>query len=503
MNVIDYLRILRKRWKLVAASVAVAVVAAVAAIFTATPSYSATAALYVSTPTNDITGAYQGQQLDISLVNSYIHVVSSPQVLGPVIARLKLPVTVLQLQKRVKASSPQNTSLINIVANSRHPGAAAATANEVAAQLGRVIEQLEAPLGGGSSPVKATVVQPATAPTSPATPRKALDLALGLLVGLVIGVGGAILRDTLDRSVQTPDELRDLADAPVLGVIGYDPDVSVDRLIVVGKPNAPVSEGFRQLRTNLQFLSIDDGLRSIVVTSPLPNEGKTTTACNLAITLSEAGVRCLLIEADLRRPKVSEYMGLDSTVGLTSILTGKVSWADAVQPWGAGELRVLPSGPLPPNPSELLGSEQMRKLLSELHHEFEIVVLDASPLLPVTDGAVIATRATGALLVTRSGETSRDQLRSAVGALRTVDVPVLGTVLNMVPSKGTDGYHYTYLYKHSYSHLRPLEGSPDALAASRLRGPEERGVLASEASGPPSRYRRSGPAKPITLNRRS
>jgi len=224
------------------------------------------------------------------------------------------------------------------------------------------------------------------------------------------------------------------------------------------------------LRTNLQFVQVDGPLRSLVMTSSVPREGKSTTTCNLAITLSQAGLRVCLVEADLRRPRAADYLGMIGAVGLTDVLIGRVALEDAVQTWGQGMLDVLPSGPLPPNPSELLSSRAMTELMTTLHERYDLVLIDAPPLLPVTDAAILSTVADGAVLCVHAGKTRRDQLEQAAGALRSVDAKVLGVVLTMVPTKGPDayqGYDRNYGAYQSDVH-KPQMSDEDAVRALDL-----------------------------------
>jgi len=183
----------------------------------------------------------------------------------------------------------------------------------------------------------------------------------------------------------------------------------------------------------------------------VPSEGKTTTACNLGLILAQAGQRVVLVEGDIRRPQLAEYLGLEGAVGLTSVLVGRVAPEDALQPWGDLPLEVLTSGPLPPNPSELLQSRAMELLLGELDRRADVVLIDAPPLLPVTDGALLARMSDGAVLVVRHGKTSVDQVRQAVDNLAKVDARLLGTVLTMAPAKGPDAYTYGYGYGYGYA----------------------------------------------------
>ena len=218
-------------------------------------------------------------------------------------------------------------------------------------------------------------------------------------------------------------------------------------LIVHADPRNPRAESFRSLRTNLQFVNIEGGPRSFVVSSAGPGEGKSTTTANLAISLAETGASVALIDGDLRLPKVAEYLAIEGGVGLTDVLIGRAELVDVLQKWGSGRLYVLPSGRIPPNPSELLGSAAMATLLSTLTAQFDYVLIDAPPLLLVTDAAVVSKLAGGAILVAASGATKKQELAGAVRALESIGSRLLGIVVTMLPTKGPDSYGYgTYTY---------------------------------------------------------
>ncbi len=255
-----------------------------------------------------------------------------------------------QIGHEVSADNPLDTVLLNVHVRDTDPARAQAIANAVAQQFGLLVNDLETPQGAGTSPVKVSVVQKAQLPLAPVAPNKKVDLALGLLLGLALGVGLAVLLDVLDTSVKSAEELETVSESAVLGVIGFDSDASRSPLIVQTDPHSPRAEAFRQLRTNLQFVDIDHPIKSIVITSSIPQEGKSTTTANLAITLAQAGLKVVLVEGDLRRPKLMQYLGVEGAVGVTSVLIGRVALDDALQPWGNGSLMVLPSGPTPPNP---------------------------------------------------------------------------------------------------------------------------------------------------------
>jgi capsular exopolysaccharide synthesis family protein len=220
------------------------------------------------------------------------------------------------------------------------------------------------------------------------------------------------------------------------------PDAKTAPLIVHDAPQSPRAESFRALRTNLQFVGTHATTRSFLVTSAMPSEGKTTATANLAIALAESGTRVLLVDADLRRPRVADVMGIEGAVGLTDILIGRAEIDDVVQPWGRGGLDLLAAGSIPPNASELLGSEAMRALLDSLSSAYDVVLIDAPPLLPVTDAAVVSKLVSGVLVVAAANRTRGQQLSLALDSLDRIDSKVLGVILTMLPTKGVDAYGY-------------------------------------------------------------
>jgi capsular exopolysaccharide synthesis family protein len=440
----DYARTLRKRWALVVLCILLALGAAAAATLASTKMYTSSTQLFVSArdQTGAISDAYQGGLFAQQRIKSYAQVADSPAVTDKVAEKLDLPAGVLA--GKVTAEAPLDTVLLNITVTDPSPQQAQRIASAVADEVVSLVPELETPAGSSGAPVKITVIKQASLPGAPSSPRPKINLALGLLVGLALGVAAAVLRETLDTTIKGKDDLRDLTDSTPLGIIANDPDVEKRPLVVQADSQSPRAEAFRQLRTNLQFVNVDRPLRSVVVTSPSAEEGKSTTSCNLAITLAQAGMRTILVEADLRRPRVADYMGLEGAVGLTSVLTGLATLEDALQPWGRNAMWVLASGPLPPNPSEILGSHQMADLLKALDDRADIVVFDSPPLLPVTDAAVLTRLTDGAVLVVRHGSTRREQVSRALEALKNVDATLLGTVLNRAPSKGPDASSYGY-----------------------------------------------------------
>ncbi|MDR6413288.1 capsular exopolysaccharide synthesis family protein [Pseudarthrobacter sulfonivorans] len=370
--------------------------------------------------------------------------VQSPAVLQPVIDTLGLEVTAQDLAQDVGATTDLNTVLINISVDNESPVQAAAIAQAVANSLIRTVDTLEKPTSGGVSPVSLSVIKPAIAPPAPTSPNTRLNLVVGILVGIVAGVGLAVLRATLDTAIRGEVDVRRVTSAAILGGIAFDQDASKKPLLTQTAPQSPRAESFRQLRTNLQFANVAGQARTVLVTSSLPGEGKSTTATNLAISLAQAGQSVCLVDADLRRPMVNEYLGLDRSAGLTTALVGAADVSELLQPWGDNRLYVLTSGLIPPNPSELLGSDEMRSLVVRLEDLFDMVIIDAPPLLPVTDAAVLSQHVGGVVLIVGSHTVKQNDLARSLDALSMVDANVLGVVLNRLPLKGPDANSYSY-----------------------------------------------------------
>jgi receptor protein-tyrosine kinase len=249
----------------------------------------------------------------------------------------------------------------------------------------------------------------------------------------------------LDNTVKDRQTLEEITEVGVVGSIPFDKERREHAAISFASINSGIAEAFRKLRTNLQFLAVDNPPRVIVVTSSLPNEGKSTTAINIALALAEAEHSVVLVDGDMRRPMVSKFLGLAGAAGFSTVLSGGASLSEVLQKTNFPGLTVLTSGAIPPNPSELLGSLSAKKVLGELREKFDYVIVDSSPLLAVTDAAILAANSDGALIMARFGQTTRDQLAHAVRNLKDVDAPLLGAVLTLTPGRGGDAsYSYSY-----------------------------------------------------------
>lgn len=487
MDIRDYLRILRRSWILVVAVTLGGVLAAGVASVLIKPTYTSETQLFVAAQTSGtLAELQQGNTFSQSRVQSYVKTVTTPVVLQPAIDSLGLSVSPVDLASRVKASTDLNTVLITISVSDSSPAQAAATAQAVANSLIKVVDTLEKPKSGGPTAVSLSIITPAEAPSAPSAPNTRLNLVIGFVLGLVLGTGSAILRSSLDNRVRSEADLRRSSDAPVLGGIGFDADSIKKPLLTQAPPQGARAESYRQLRTNLSFTNVSGQAKTVLVTSSLPGEGKTTTATNLAISLAQAGRTVCLIDADLRRPMVSEYLGLDRTAGLTTTLVGEADVNDVLQPWGEDNLYVLASGSVPPNPSELLGSEEMRHLLVRLEQAFDSIIIDTPPLLPVTDAAVLCQHVGGVVLVVGAQKLKSHDLVKSLKSLEMVEANLLGVVLNQLPTKGPYAYDaYGYYGEQNTSSESGPRGRNSAGGSVESVLPDESAFDATLGEGTP------------------
>lgn len=294
---------------------------------------------------------------------------------------------------------------------------------------------------------------------------------LGLLVGLLLGLGGAFFLEYLDQTIKNAGDVERVVGAPVLGLIPFDAALGPSRngqripqVITREGVDRPAAEAFRTLRTNVTFVGAEKPLQFITVTSPGPSEGKSTTAINLAVALAQGGQRTLLMDGDLRRPSVHRAFGLVQDPGLTDVLVGQAVTREAIRPEVAPNLDLLPAGSIPPNPSELLGSSAMQSLLSELRRDYHYIIMDTPPTLPVTDASVAASNADATILVFRSGDTEEMAAQRAVETLRRVHARVAGVVLNAVTARH-DHYYTYYSYRREPARRRGLRAVRSVLGS--------------------------------------
>lgn len=435
-----------RRWPSITALILVGVGLAAVGVSQATPQYEAHADVLISPPIEQSTAAAAART-----VESYAHVLGGRAIAADVVKDLGLSGSVTSLDNRLSAKVIDGTSVLRVTATDE-------SASEAARISQAAADSFVAWLGKQDTKLDAAVVAKASAAADPASPQRLPWLVLGGLIGLLLGVLIAIRRAVSDTSVRTPGDLEEVTGAPVLGAIAYDRTATQTPLITALGTHHPRYEAVRILRTNLQFLDIDRDNKVITITSSVAGEGKTTTATNLAIALAQTGTQVALVEGDLRRPRVSEYLGIEKTVGLTTVLVGRVNLDAALQQTSTPGLDVLASGALPPNPSEILQTNAMKALVSELRQRFDVVLIDAPPLLPVTDASLLASISDGAILVVRHGKTGRETIRSATGRLNSVGARLLGTVLSMSPAKELSKYGYGYGYGYGPEYFAKTAG---------------------------------------------
>lgn len=454
---------LRRNWIAIVTCTLLGLLLATALSLLARPTYSAQTQLFVAIQSaGSVAELQQGNTFTQARVQSYVETATTPAVLQPAIDNLGLDQTAAELAQRVSATADLQTVLITINAVDSSPVQAAAIAQAVADSLIVTVGDLESPNSGGASPIKLSVVTPAVAPTAPSSPNTKQNLFVGLALGLAAGGAAAVARGTLDTKIRGEADLRRVTDAPLLGGIAFDEDAGKKPLLTQTAHQSPRAESFRQIRTNLQFANVSSKSKSILVTSSLPGEGKSTTASNMAIALAQAGQRVALVDADLRRPSVAEYLGLEGNAGLTTVLVGESEIEHLLQPWGEHELYVLTAGQIPPNPSELLGSDAMLRLVRLLEETFDAVIIDAPPLIPVTDASVLAQAVGGVVLVAGATKIKTQDLEKSIASLDLVGANILGVVLNMLPIKGPDAYAYSYYSYESKPATSPTKSAPKA-----------------------------------------
>ncbi|CAB5241219.1 unannotated protein [freshwater metagenome] len=453
MDLQDYYRLIRRNLGLILVFVILGVGTSTIVTFLQTPMYEAEVQLFVSTPASsvDISALAQGSSFSQQRVKSYAQIINGPQTLNSVISQLKLDISAQELAKKVKASAPLDTVLINVIVTDPNPELVADIANAVGFQFAKTVNNLELGTSGDTaSAIKLSVVKNAIVPTTPSSPKKTLNLLLGLILGFGLGLGISILRVIFDNTVKNAN---DLDETPLLAVIAFDKEAITHPLISQISKWSARTESFRHLRTSLQYLKAENPPQVISVTSAFPNEGKTTTSVNLALSLVLSGHATLLVEADLRRPKLLSYLGAKSdSPGLSELLSGKLSMSEeenvrsAISTMPNTGLDFMASGHLPPNPTELLDSQSFQSLLTQLRGMYDFIIVDSPPALLVSDAQVISTNVDGTLIVIHAGQTRKNQYLGTRESIQAVGGTILGAVLNMVPEttlQGDYGYKYS------------------------------------------------------------
>jgi capsular exopolysaccharide synthesis family protein len=463
----------------------------------AKPMYRASVTFFVTT-----SGGESGPNAQVNSdefaqrrVNSYLKLLGTDRLAEMVVAAADVQVTAGQVEGMIGAKGDIDTVLFTATVTSASKELATSVADAVATEFVKLVDEVET-TDTNAPAVNLEVVDGPTVRELPSKPMFAL--AWRAMLGGIIGLGIALLLELRDQTLRSEDDLIAVGATPVLGTIPYDRLVESAPLLVEASRHSNFAEAFRQLRTNLQFVDVEHRVQVLVVTSSVPGEGKSVTCSNLALSLAAAGRQVLLIEADLRLPRISHYFGIDRTVGLTDVLIGRAALDEVVRPIPGTSLTVLPSGHAPPNPSELLGSDAMRSVLAELRTRFDIIVVDTPPLLPVADGAVAAAWADGVVLLVRTAKTPRQQVTLSLRSLSSVGARLVGAVMTMAP-QGAGSRYSSYDYRagddlpdgrsavptlrHRPSIDRPPAG--ERRAPTPTPAPATRGATAAPAPVPP------------------
>ena len=485
MELRDYLRVFRAHWLGMIVIIVVGVIVAFGWTLIQPKVYTADATAVVQAASTDgednVSTAMVGNSLATSRVKTYVDIGGSRAVAERVISDLGLDTSPSSLASGVSVTNPIDTASLRVSAESSSPENARDIAEAWVRAMAAEVNDLES---GDETKQGALFLRPvdsARLPGSPSSPNVKLALAIGGLVGLAIAVGYGLLRYTLDRRIRSVEAVEKETGIAVVGTIPDEKTFTADdRLIPFDGGNTAssrnshlfgIAEAVRELRTNIQYMDVDNPPRVLVVTSPLPGDGKSTIASNLAITLASGGQPVVLIDGDLRRPVVSGLFGLPEGAGISDVLAGRAKISEVAHRYGNGNLLIVGAGKIPPNPSEVLGSARMRDLLAAVSRD-AVVIIDAPPLIPVTDAAVLAHSADGAVIVGTVGKTTYEVLGKALGNLERAGARALGIILNRVPRRGSGAAYYGYQYHGDY--YRREEKGADADAPVRRSTAEAR-----------------------------
>lgn len=498
-------RVVRAYWKAIVALIVVGGLAGFGWSALQPRVYTADASGYVAAVASDgSTGAaLAGDQLALSKVKSFIDMGYWRSVAETARGELGISDSPESLVQRVRVSNPIETVNVRVDATGPTPESARDLAEAWIRGMTEEVDQLETG-GGGQSAVRLVAGDSARLPTAPSSPNVRLAVTLGALAGGVAGLVFALVRRAFDRRVRSARDITDAVDASVVGVLPVDKELAGGRAVFSfddikdGRGSFAHKEAMRELRTNLQYVDVDRPARVLVVTSPLPGDGKSTIAANLAVSIAATGQSVVLIDADMRRPVVGGMFGFSDDVGLSDVLAGRAQIEQvAHQVDEHGRLFVVAAGRTPPNPSEMVGSQRMQSLARKLADDM-VVIIDSPPTLAVADAAVIASWADGAVLVVTAGRTTDDMLTRATDNITKTRGHLLGIVLNRMPLRGADSGYYGSQYGGYYGYGAP--GSPAKgwwRLGLRRRGKKADAVDAEQEAGP---RRRSGGLPPENVS---
>lgn len=466
MTIAEFFRLSRHSWLQLLAATLLGLAAAAGYSFLQPVLYSSTATGYVVAGSGETVGsASSAMALAQAKASSYVPLATSERVRQAVATELSATYPDPSFSLSARATQGSNLFEVSATASSAELAKAAADAGlkATAAEALRLDSMTASGTSTNAAVVRIVATSEARLPGAPFSPRWTVNLGIGAAAGLGMGYIVAFIRRKIDGRIRTQSDIDEAAGIAVLGILPKSDELGRRKgAASVAPASGPSAEAIRQLRTNLRFVSVDNPPRSIVVTSASLSEGKSSVAAQLSRFLAASGQPVVLVDADLRRPTQSKQFGVDGSLGLSQVLAGDVPLEEALQDGGMPHLRLLVAGRIPPNPSELVGSQRM-KLIIESLSQSGIVIIDAPPVLPVTDAGLLTAAADGAILVTKVNTTQKEQIRQTVRNLASVQGRLLGAVLNMTPKRAmgvvTYGYGYagidTGRYDNKYT---PAEG---------------------------------------------
>lgn len=451
----DLLKLTRRRIGTILLFMLLGIVGAAGVLWVTPVTYTASSTAYVrvATPSGGASEAnanvyYAASQLASQKVKAFVPVFTTETVAKGVIDKLGLSMAPETLARRVKATNSPNSLTIDVSATADSAEDARRIADEVVTQADRQISILE----GKDSPVEVVLLSPSSLSSVEAHPSKPRYLTIGLVVGLLMGYGVAMARTLLDRRIRTAEDIENVFGVPLLGVVPK--SSSVSRVEKSSLSDFRAEESLRKLRTNLRYANVDREMKILVVSSPMQGDGKSSVSSSLARVMALSEQDVILVDADLRCPTVKDTFEVSGVIGLSQLLAGTASLEEALVQTAIPGLKVLPGGDIPPNPSELLGSQRMAELLAYLAQD-HVVIVDAPPVLPVTDAVILSKVADGLVMVVQAGRTTQDQLRMAMNNVVQGGGQVAGVVLNCATSSRLDRIRYgDSEYDYGYSSER-------------------------------------------------
>ena len=442
MDLRSLLLVLKKRLLfIVSFTLLCGLLAALSSLFLLTPVYEAKSLLMVTVASEKLPQATLNPQtrtetgtvpMPVLTMNTYLEHLKSEDVMNRVLADVNVPgLTSGKLKNMINARIVKDSNLIEIKVQNSNPMLAAQVANTVSDQYQQLMDELNFS--------SIMVLSSANIPTAPVKPHKTLNVAMALLFGVIVALIAALVLEYMDNTIKTPEDVNRLVDQTVLAVIpkknGQKNTKKPDgmALITFEDPKSVISETYRDFRTNLGFLGLDKPFQTMLVTSPLAEDGKSTVAANLAIVTAQAGYKVMLVDCDLRKPVLHTVFKVPNSKGFTDCIFSDTDPMDASHSMAVSNLTVMTSGKIPPNPAEILGSERVPRLWNRLKTRYDYIIIDSPPLLAVTDASILAAQVDATVLVASSGVTRRDLALQAIEKLKRAKSRLLGVVLNQMP----------------------------------------------------------------------